>query len=138
MDTPIATYMTAPFSMPRQPEGKLVANARSLLRDRGARAFKIMGDAESFQEVGIPDLLVCYRGRFIGAEAKMPGNHPTAKQMAVLNEIVESGGYGLVFTTVEQVSRLLSKIDREVTFGAHSASRLYRYDLSSTGRSKRK
>jgi len=87
-----------------------------------------MGDAESFQEVGIPDLLFCYRGRFVGAEAKMPGNHPTAKQLAVLNEIVEAGGYALVFTTVEQVSRLLSKIDQEVAGGKARSDRFHRYD----------
>lgn len=114
--------------MTRQPEGKLVSNARKAVATRGGRAFKIQGGADSFQEIGIPDLLVCYRGRFIGAEAKMPGNHPTVKQLAVLNEIVDAGGYGIVFTTVEQVHRLLSKVDREVELGTHSANRFYRYD----------
>src|SRR5215471_9074324 len=105
--------------MPRQPEGKLVRDARRLIADRGGRAFKIQGGADSFQEIGIPDLLCCYKGRFVGAEAKMPGNTPSAKQAAVLDEIVDAGGYGLVFTTVGEVSRLLSIIDREV---AHAAS----------------
>src|SRR5438128_736954 len=100
--------------MPRQPEGKLVAKVQQLLRARGARPFKIQGDSENFQERGIPDLLVAYRGRFIGLEAKMPGNKPTAKQLAVLNEIAEAGGHAAVFTTVEQVVRLLAKIDQEV------------------------
>jgi len=110
-----------------------------MLRQKGARAFKIMGDAESFQEVGIPDLLVCYRGRFLGLEAKMPGNTPTTKQLVVLDEIVSAGGYGAVFTTVEQVSRILAIIDREVELGSHSRSRFYRYDLSGdTRHSKRK
>src|SRR5215472_4943086 len=116
-ENPMATNMTVPFSMPRQPEGKLVSKARSLIAERGGRAFNIQGDAENFQEVGIPDLLFCYQGRFVGAEAKMPGNSPSAKQRAILNEIVEAGGYGLVFTTVEEVSRLLSRIDREVASG---------------------
>jgi len=115
--------------MTRQPEGKLVANVRRLIAVKGGRPFKIMGDAESFQEVGIPDLLVCYRGRFLGLEAKIPGNHPTVKQLAVLNEIVEAGGVAAVFTTVEQVSRLLAKIDREVELGKASSNRIYRYDL---------
>jgi len=103
--------------MTRQPEGKLVTNIRRTLRDKGARAFKIQGDAEMFQEVGIPDLLVCYRGRFVGLEAKMPGNRATAKQMAILNEIANAGGNAAVVTTVGEVSRLLAKIDREVDSG---------------------
>jgi|SRR5215471_220909 len=106
--------------MPRQPEGKLVRDARRLIADRGGRAFKIQGGADSFQEIGIPDLLCCYKGRFVGAEAKMPGNKPTAKQAAILDEIVDSGGYGIVFTTVGEVSRLLSTIDMEVKHVASS------------------
>src|SRR5262252_1393319 len=106
--------------MPRQPEGKLVSNARKTVVIRGGRPFKIQGGADSFQEIGIPDLLCCYRGRFVGAEAKMPGNTPTAKQAAILDEIAEAGGYAIVFTTVGEVSRLLSHIDREVEHAASS------------------
>jgi hypothetical protein len=100
--------------MTRQPEGKLVASTRKYLRLRGARAFKIQGGADSFQEIGIPDILCCYKGVFVGLEAKMPGNKPSAKQIAVLNEIAEAGGYAAVFTTIEEVIRLLGKIDKEV------------------------
>lgn len=106
--------------MPRQPEGKLVSATRSLLKEKGARPFKIQGDSDSFQEVGIPDLLVCYKGRFVGLEAKMPGNKPTAKQKAVLDEIVQTGGYAIAYTTVEQVSSLLAYIDREVRLASRS------------------
>ena len=97
-----------------------MSKARQTVVLRGGRPFKIQGGADSFQEIGIPDLLCCYRGRFVGAEAKMPGNHPSAKQAAVLDEIAEAGGYALVFTTVGEVSRLLATIDREVEHGASS------------------
>ena len=104
-----------------QPEGKLVKKAREFLTSRGARPFKIHGGDNPFQEVGIPDLLCCYRGRFVGLEAKEPGNKPSPVQKAVLHEIVEAGGYAVVFTTVGQVSLLLAKIDREVDSGAPSS-----------------
>jgi hypothetical protein len=104
----------------RQPEGKLVAKVKDLIRKRGGRVFKIQGDDSSFQEVGIPDLLCCYRGRFVGLEAKIPGNHPSAKQAAILDEIADAGGYAAVVTTVGEVSRLLATIDREVEHGASS------------------
>ena len=106
--------------MPRQPEGKLVSKARQMIVIRGGRPFKIQGGADSFQEIGIPDLLACYQGRFVGAEAKMPGNHPTAKQAAILDEIADAGGYAIVFTTVGEISRLLSHIDMEVKHVASS------------------
>lgn len=125
--------------MTRQPEGKLVSATRSMLRDRGARPFKIQGDSDNFQEVGIPDLLVCYRGRFLGLEAKMPGNSPTAKQLAVLNEIAEAGGVAAVFTTVEQVSDLLGMIDKEVALAPyHRSARVRRFDLLRVGRTSKR
>jgi hypothetical protein len=65
------------------------------------------------QESGIPDLLVCYKGRFVGLEGKQPRGKPSPKQKAVLDEISESGGHTLVFETVDQVAALLAKIDRE-------------------------
>lgn len=131
-------HMTGSFYvMPRQPEGKLVAAIRALLRDRGARPFKIQGGDDSFQEIGIPDLLVCYKGRFVGLEAKMPGGKLSAKQKAVLDEIANAGGTAAVVTTVEQVSRLLGKIDKEVARGAHRASSVHRFDIpGSTTRSR--
>jgi len=96
-----------------QPEAKLVKSIQSLLVRKGARSFKIHGE-DSFQEVGIPDLLCCYRGRFVGLEAKLPGNKPSPVQKVVLNEIVAAGGYASVVSTVGQVASLLARIDREV------------------------
>jgi hypothetical protein len=107
-----------------QPESKLVKSIQSHLESKGARSFKIHGE-DSFQEVGIPDLLVCYRGRFVGLEVKQLGNSPSRMQVRVLREIVSAGGYASVVSTVEEVDRLLAKIDREAnldtqTPGAHA------------------
>lgn len=125
--------------MPRQPEGKLVAQIKRYLISKGARAFKIQGGDESFQEVGIPDLLVCYKGRFVGLEVKMPGGKLSAKQKAVLDEIANAGGIAAVVTTVGQVSHLLGKIDKEVDRGeATRSNSIYRFDIpGSTGARKR-
>lgn len=84
------------------------------MEDLGGRAFKIQGSDESFQEVGIPDLLVCYRGRFVGIEVKLPGEQPSPIQTVVIREINAAGGYATVCETVEQAAHLLSTIDREV------------------------
>ncbi len=97
--------------MPRQPEGRIVARIKDYLAKQGACSFKIQGSEESFQEVGIPDLLVCYRGRFIGIEVKMPGEEPTPKQLAVLRRIERAGGIALVAYSVLDVQRALSKLE---------------------------
>jgi hypothetical protein len=124
--------------MPRQPEGKLVAKVKDLIKDKGGRPFKIQGTDDTFQEVGIPDILCCYRGLFVGLEAKLPGGKPTPKQLRVLDEIAEAGGIAVVFTTVGQVASLLGKIDREVERAAHRlGGTLYRYDLPGDQRHRR-
>src|SRR5215472_10590356 len=98
--------------MPRQPEGKLVAKIKALLATNGARPFKIQGSDESFQEVGIPDLLVCVVGRFVGMEVKQPGEPLRAAQRVELCEIYKAGGVAAVVESVEQVRKLLSSIER--------------------------
>jgi hypothetical protein len=109
--------------MPRQPEGKLVKRIRVLIADRGGRSFKIHGDDEGFQEIGIPDLLVCYRGFFIGIEVKQPSGKLRPIQRKVLNEIFAAGGVAAVVTTVGQVARLLSYLeDRSPDEVAHGVS----------------
>jgi len=96
--------------MPRQPEGKLVVKIKDLLVKEGARPFKIVGSDEGFQEIGIPDLLVCFRGRFVGAEVKQPGGKLRPAQRVVLSEIYNAGGVAAVLETVEQATKLLSAI----------------------------
>jgi hypothetical protein len=99
--------------MPRQPEGKLVAKMKKVIKAAGGRSFKIHGSDEGFQEIGIPDLLVCLRGRFVGIEAKQPGESLRPRQRVVLHEIHAAGGVAAVCETVEQLQQLLSHIEEE-------------------------
>lgn len=96
-----------------QPEARLIKKAKALIVQKGGRPFKIHG-GDPMQETGIPDLLVCYKGRFVGLEGKTPRGRLAPKQRAILQEISEAGGYTAVFETLEQVSALLAKIDEEV------------------------
>lgn len=97
--------------MPRQPEGKLVQRIKILIADRGGRSFKIVGDDEGLQEIGIPDLLVCYCGRFIGMEVKQPSGKLRPMQRKALHEIYDAGGVAAVVETVGQAARLLSYLE---------------------------
>jgi hypothetical protein len=95
-----------------QPERRIVQKIQVYLEEQGARPFKIHGD-DSFQEAGIPDLLVCWRGRFIGLEVKQPGGEPSPLQKKVLREIERSGGVAQVVESVGQVRDLLAKLERK-------------------------
>lgn len=51
----------------------------------------------SFANAGTPDLLICYKGKFIGLELKIKPNKASPLQMAHLKKIEEAGGRGIVF-----------------------------------------
>jgi len=97
------------LTMPKQPEGKLVAKIKRMIADRGGRCFKIHGSDEGFQEIGIPDLLVCYQGKFLGLEVKQPGAKLRPRQEIVLRQIEASGGIAAVVTSVLEASKALDQ-----------------------------
>ena len=49
-----------------------------------------------FGRSGVPDIVCCYKGKFIGIECKANGNKPTALQRSNLEEIVNNGGISIV------------------------------------------
>jgi len=96
-----------------QPESRLVQKIRRHLAARGAWSAKIQGSDDKFQEVGLPDLFACYRGRFIGLEVKLPGEKPSPRQEVVLHRIREAGGIGQVVSSVDEVERILKRSTRK-------------------------
>lgn len=49
-----------------------------------------------YTKTGIPDLLVCCGGKFIGIEIKAPNGKPSPLQIYNLKKIDESGGFGIL------------------------------------------
>jgi hypothetical protein len=94
-----------------QPESRLVRRIQGLIKQRGGRSFKIHGDS-SYQEAGIPDLLACYKGRFLGIEVKMPGGRLSRKQEKVLQSIMDGGGVAIIARSVDDVHRVLDMLDK--------------------------
>lgn len=99
--------------MPKQPESRLARRITRLLRSRGAAVFNIHGGDNPFQEVGIPDLLVCFEGRFIGLELKVPGAKVKPRQALLLKRIQDAGGIAARVESVEDVERLLQRTTRK-------------------------
>src|SRR5262245_3638451 len=100
--------------MPRQPEGKQTKRIRDYLRKKGARVINIHGGDNPFQEVGISDLITCYRGYFIAIETKTPAGKTSVKQERFLESVRKAGGYAIVARNVADVQSLIESIDREV------------------------
>lgn len=62
---------------------------------------------------GIPDIIICYRGRFIGLECKVGKNKPTMLQSLTIRLILQAGGYAMIVRTVEEVKQLISAFEQE-------------------------
>jgi len=84
----------------KQPETHLVVKMKDRLEAEGGWWFKVHGGP--FQRAGVPDIVGCYKGRFIGIEAKMPGNGPSAIQKYNLGLLAEAGArVGVAYTIQE-------------------------------------
>lgn len=80
--------------MASTPEVKAKKKIRKLLDDAGA--YYAMPIGTGYGNSGVPDFLICHKGRFIAVEAKAGSNKPTALQEMHLQKISDRGGIALV------------------------------------------
>ena len=82
----------------------------ALLRKRGAYAEVI--SASAFQAAGIPDVLACYKGIWLGLELKVKYNKPSPLQVTKIEMIREAGGVGaILWDNLEPLEYILDSID---------------------------
>ena len=92
-------------------ESQLVAKILKAYRERGAYAEKIHGSA---MQPRVIDIFACYRGRFIGLEAKVGNNRPTIIQHEIIDRITQAGGVSYVVWDVRAATVVLDSIDEEL------------------------
>lgn len=64
---------------------------KTYLKNKGAWYIKYWGGG-GFTKAGIPDILCCYKGRFIAIEVKAPNGKASELQLFNLKKIEEAGG----------------------------------------------
>ena len=69
----------------------------------------------SASKSGIPDLLICYKGRFIAFEVKTPDKKSNASdlQQHNINEIIKNGGLAYVVWSLEQVKEIIKGLEND-------------------------
>jgi Holliday junction resolvase len=92
-------------------EAEITKKAVKELRKRGHFATKIHGGPH--QPAGLPDIVACIRGHFVGIEMKAPGKEAnvTEKQAKKLRDIKKAKGITSVETSVEGVIELAERIE---------------------------
>lgn len=91
----------------KQEETKVQKAIQNYIRSIGGYCFK--EHADMFSRAGIPDIICCVKGRFIGIEAKDGDN--TASDLQIANGILikKAGGLFIIAKSVEEVQNLLEK-----------------------------
>jgi Holliday junction resolvase len=89
------------------PERKVKTKVTKLLTERGAYWFYPV--ASGYGSAGIPDIVCCYRGKFIGIECKAGSGRTTALQENNLERIRLCKGLALVVR--EDLTELIAVLD---------------------------
>ena len=76
------------------PEGKVKKQVKKILDDVGAYHFSPM--TAGYGRSGVPDIIACVKGKFIGIECKAGKNEPTLLQKHNMDLIQRAGGYTIV------------------------------------------
>lgn len=79
--------------MASTPEAKVKAQVKKILDAYGVYYFSPV--TSGYGRSGVPDIVCCYKGTFLGIEVKARPNKPTALQLRELARIQDAGGIGM-------------------------------------------
>ncbi len=82
-------------------EKQIENKIKKWLEGNGYWWMKVHGDM--FQKSGVPDILACVNGKFVGIEVKRPGGRLSELQKYNIERIQAAGGVAFVATSVDEV-----------------------------------
>lgn len=94
-------------------ERDVVAAIKRYLASLGSDIFFWKEHGGPYGTSGIPDIICCYKGRFLGLEAKLPGGKLTELQKRTLDKINAAGGIARRVQSVDDVKVIIAQADRE-------------------------
>ena len=94
------------------PEKKVKMKVVEILKERGVYYF--YASTGGYGASGVPDIICCYKGRFIGIECKAGKGKTTALQEKNIAQIIAQGGIAIVVNedNIEDVRMLLGHLLR--------------------------
>ena len=94
-------------------ERDIVAAIKRYLGTLGEDVFFWKEHGSPYGTSGVPDIICCYKGRFLGLEAKLPGGKLTALQERALERINRAGGIARRVESVDDVKAIIAQADRK-------------------------
>lgn len=99
--------------MKMKSEQAIQSDILKYLKSVGAYTIKV----SAATKVGIPDIICCYKGKFLAIEVKKPEtkSNVSALQKANIFMIEAAGGIALIAWDKEMVKTFIDNIDKEIT-----------------------
>lgn len=86
---------------------------KRMLKENGAYFVKFF--ANSYTKSGVPDILACVNGYFVGIEVKAENGHPSDLQLYNVQKIRESGGFAVIVypSGYDDLTKFIEDLRRE-------------------------
>ncbi len=94
-------------------EKDIVIAIKRYLHSLGDAAFSWKEHGGPYGTSGVPDIICCYNGRFIGMECKLPGERLTELQKRAIERINKAGGIARRVESVEDAKEIIRQADEE-------------------------
>ena len=94
-------------------ERDIVTAIKRCLASLGSDVFFWKEHGSVYGTNGVPDIICCYKGRFLGLECKLPGGRLTKIQKRTIEKINRAGGVACRVESVEDVKRVIERVDLE-------------------------
>ena len=95
-------------------ERDIVAAIKRYLLTLGSDVFFWKEHGGPYGTSGIPDIIICYKGRFIGMECKLPGGRLTELQKRALAKINRAGGIVRRVESVADAMEIIQQVENEM------------------------
>lgn len=93
-------------------ESNIKFEIKAYLEYRGGFWSDVSGGA--YSKPGDPDIVACYRGRYIGIEGKTDEGREAPEQVTRASQIEAAGGIRVLACSVYDVRDVLNDIDKEI------------------------
>ena len=94
-------------------EKDTVAAIKKYLASLGNDVFFWKEHGGPYGTSGVPDIICCYKGRFLGLECKLPNGRLTELQKRAIDKINQAGGIACRVESIEDVMLVISHADYE-------------------------
>ena len=95
-------------------ERDIVTEIKRYLLSLGSDIFFWKEHGGTYGTSGVPDIICCYKGRFLGMECKLPSGKLTELQKRAIEKINRSGGIARRVESVADAKVIIQLVDTEL------------------------